>query len=481
MSLFLARGRGNEFGYRTVHLLKHEVVGTGSYGSVCRAKLDQLLCAAKCLHPALTDLRDPGAQRFYERFHSECEILSRIRHPNIVQYLGTATDPDTRRPVLFMELLDSSLTQFLEESLAPLPYHLLINFAHDITMAMVFLHHNNIIHRDLSGNNVLLLAGVRAKVTDFGMSNLLQTDSRLTNTLTMCPGSHVYMPPEALENAPKYNERIDIFSMGVLLIQMMTRLFPNPTDRYRHVNYSTDDRRLLVAVTELERRREHIEMIATTHPLLPIALQCLKEKDIQRPSTDGLCQQIEAFKNTEAYQTSQQQIPERRHERREERRANVERQDSQDSLRQLNQELLGDLEDKEAMIQAQQRENQDLIERFQQKTRQLEEAEQALHEERRRRGGTPVPFHLPRPCQDRPPGLFTVMCHKCFYLPMQLSLSMQENPWNRQEELEEQNSRLRQRVCELEARERQLQETIEQTASPGKIKRAIQSLWYFYR
>ena len=78
------------------------------------AKCDQLPCAAKVLHPTILDPRDPGADKIMERFQQECAFLESIRHPNIVQYLGMTVDPESRLPVLLMELLDETLTKLLE-------------------------------------------------------------------------------------------------------------------------------------------------------------------------------------------------------------------------------------------------------------------------------------------------------------------------------------------------------------------------------
>ena len=96
------------------------------------AKCDGLLCAAKIMHPTLFDLCDPGTASYLSKFREECHLLSLARHPNVVQYLGTYTDPDTRLPVLLMELCDESLTGFLERSPGPLSYHIQVNIAHDI-------------------------------------------------------------------------------------------------------------------------------------------------------------------------------------------------------------------------------------------------------------------------------------------------------------------------------------------------------------
>ena len=141
------------------------MLGIGSYGKVCKAKCDDLICAAKLIHETLFD---PTAQHLViaaqrqhrlpmKRFVQECEFLSTIRHPNIVQYLGIYQDSDTGLPALLMKIMDNSLTHFLESSTQPIPYCIQVNVCHDIAVALSFLHSNNIVHRDLSSNNVLLI------------------------------------------------------------------------------------------------------------------------------------------------------------------------------------------------------------------------------------------------------------------------------------------------------------------------------------
>ena len=90
--------------FKSVELFKSETLGTGSYGAVCKAKCDKFICAAKLLYPVLFQVHasDPGKQHCLpsHRFKSECQLLSRINHPNIVQYLGTHRDPETKAQVL---------------------------------------------------------------------------------------------------------------------------------------------------------------------------------------------------------------------------------------------------------------------------------------------------------------------------------------------------------------------------------------------
>ena len=303
------------FGYRNVRLVESEEnsLGNGSYGAVYRAKCDQLVCAAKVLHPILFQTRDPAAYRIVERFQREIDFLSGLRHPNVIQYLGSCADPETRMPVLFMELMDESLTSFLERpgDPPPLPLHVQVDIGHDVAQALSHLHRHKVLNRDLSSNNVLLIGSRRAKVTDFGMAKLLGSDPRLT--LTYCPGTNAYMSPEALADPPTYTSKLDVFSCGVLFVQLITRKWPNPGSR-TYTMQVTDPRipsgRILVEVPELERRKEHLDLILPTHPLLEVALNCLKHKEDQRPTAEQLCSRLIALKESAAYRDSLQHTPE---------------------------------------------------------------------------------------------------------------------------------------------------------------------------
>ena len=280
------------FAYHNIELYKSKSLGSGSYGRVCKAKCDGLLCAAKIMHPTLFDLHDPGTDFCLRKFREECRLLSLSRHPNVVQYLDTYYDPDTRLPVLLMELCDESLTAFLERSPGSLSYHIQLNICHDITLALVYLHSNRVIHRDLTGNNVLMIPGTRAKITDFGMSKLATGNPRMT---VLCPGNSLYMSPEALDEAKNYTAKLDIFSFGVIVIQTLTLQFPNPTDRFQLVYSSEFNEEIRRVVPELERREAHLKLIPDTHSLKPLALECLK-KEFDRPSALQLSERLSELK-----------------------------------------------------------------------------------------------------------------------------------------------------------------------------------------
>ena len=295
------------FAFREIKLLQSEVLGAGSYGQVCRATCDGLPCAAKVIHSTLFDRRDPGSTRFMQKFDAECRLLSRVRHPNVVLYLTTYHDPVSKLPVLLMELCDECLTKFLERSPNSLSFHLQVNISHDVALALVYLHANEVIHRDLTSNNVLMIAGSRAKVTDFGMSKLASVDPRMT-PLTQCPGNMLYMSPEALSEVPTYTKKLDVFSLGVLVVQILTREFPDPTARFEKVDMSHDPKlsckMVQVAVPEVERRSNHLNLINDGNPLKTLALKCLRDAEKSRPTAQELNVTLREMKQSEQYKES---------------------------------------------------------------------------------------------------------------------------------------------------------------------------------
>ena len=396
-----------------VQLFKTEALGTGSYGVVCKAMCNQRPCAAKLLHPIFFQSNDPGAVTTRTRFEQECRFLSEMRHPHIIEYLGTTHDPDSGLLVLLMELMDESLTHFLERSQQPLAYHIEVDLCHDIAQALAFIHSNGIIHRDLSSNNVLLLAG-KAKITDFGMSKLLDVNRRMT-PLTMCPGTLVYMPPEATKDQPVYSSKIDCFSFGVLEIQIMTRQFPDPGPATRMVE---DPRypmgRLHLSVPDSERRKSHIDLIDPTHALLPTALSCLSYSEDERPTAQDICQQLTTFTKTPRYTQSvkiqelqqqlvasyscihyqQQQLQTKDQQLQDsQRRMHTLQQELQDSQRQL-QDSQRRLQDSQRQLKDKQSQIERLTHRVEETQHTIEDREQQLHQQLEASEQTTVQFHL---------------------------------------------------------------------------------------
>ena len=404
--------RDKKVGFKTVQLFKDQVLGIGSYGKVCKAKCDDILCAAKLIHEILFD---PTAQQLIaaqrqhrlpmRRFEQEGEFMSSIRHPNIVQYLGLYQDVDTGLPALLMELMDDSLTGFVESCTQPIPHHIQVNVCHDITVALSFLHSNNIVYRYLSSNNVLLIGNVRAKVTDFGMARLGDGTPRGTQlAFTMCPGTDVYMPPEAVQDKPVYSEKMDCFSFGVITLQILTREFPKPGDRQKEIEIrqpGIPSRTVAeIRIPETERRQNHISKIDPNHTLLQVSLLCLKDRDVDRPSRSAqqLCERVAALKESAEYSESvraaqETSTSEQSRDGEREREVRLLRQQIQ-SLQESVQEHVNRVEEKDQTIMYNNqtlqekdealREKDDMIAAEQQKVREKERENSRLEREKNR-------------------------------------------------------------------------------------------------
>ena len=278
----------NEVGFTFIKLMKDEVLGSGSYGTVYKASCDDLVCAAKIMHHITVDQSTQKG-----RFENEYEFLTSLRHPNIVLFLGFSMDQDTNFPILLMELMDESLTWFLESGLEPLPFHIEVNICHDVAMALSFLHSNGIIHKNLSSNNVLMIGNVRAKITDFSMGKLWNTSTN-QGTLSKHPSCSVYMPPEGDTN---YSNKLDCFSFGVLSIQILTGHYPQPSDPFQVVEVKNQQLR----VPERERRKCHLDLISSDHLILPLALNCIQDKEVNRPLSSAICARLLDIKKSSQY------------------------------------------------------------------------------------------------------------------------------------------------------------------------------------
>lgn len=260
-----------------------------------KATLDhQILCAAKILkHEYAVNSRDPRAAEFILRFKRECKILQSLRHPNIVQFLHVVQDPHTHQPILLMELMDDNLTHYLQHQ-DDIPYHVEVNISHDISLAVAFLHKNDIVHRDLSSSNILLNFGFQVKVTDFGMSKVTASEMA-----TCCPGTSNYMPPEAQYYVAEYSKMIDTFSVGVLLLQIATKHPPEPTKRMLPMEGN-----MMFCVPEVDRRKSDIDQVPSSHGFLPIILKCLEDKPEKRPTADELCESLGQLKRNCRFEVS---------------------------------------------------------------------------------------------------------------------------------------------------------------------------------
>ena len=202
-----------------------EVLGKGGWGEVKVAKFRGLRVAAKCLHEVILSPYNISV------FTREMEIAARIRHPNLLQFIA-ATQVGT--PIILSELMPTSLRKELEAG--PLSYLAVLTISEDIACGLNYLHlfkPDPILHRDVSTANVLLTYGQfgwRAKVSDYGSANLQPMIGQ-----TVHPGNPVYSAPES--GVPReHSPAMDVYSYGVVLIEMMICRIPDIAERQFHIN-----------------------------------------------------------------------------------------------------------------------------------------------------------------------------------------------------------------------------------------------------
>ena len=260
-------------------------LGTGSFGSVVEVTVGGAVCAGKNIHVALLDPQDEGTQKMVDRFISECRLMSKVRHPNIVQFMGLCFLEDNPHPMLVMERLDTNLDSILEKK-KNLPFPLVLHILLDITKGLVYLHSlkpQPIVHRDLTARNILLYsASMQAKIADLGNAMMID-EMRLSRTLSQAPGTTLYMPPEALQPEAKYNTMLDVFSFGHLALFAVLEEFPRDLLAITYSDPLTDE---LKARSEVERRETYIRKLfaklTKEHPITQLILQCLHNVPTKR-------------------------------------------------------------------------------------------------------------------------------------------------------------------------------------------------------
>ena len=268
-------------------------IGAGAYASVGEVAIP-VDAAAKVFRTEISAID----------FVKECQLMSTLRHPNIVKFLGVCFLQGSRLPALVMERLLTSLhdllapeTQRSPSTLRPLSFFtmsLKCSVLHNVASGLAYLHERSppVIHSDLSARNVLLNSDLVAKVADLGVARIVP---RIQAAAT-APGARVYMPPEAVElsasnpEKSKYDASVDVFSLGVVTIFTISEAFPCDL---LAPNYTEEKTGLLVVRTELQRRSNYMTTVNAQlracgqlhgdHPLIRLIQQCLQNLPTKRP------------------------------------------------------------------------------------------------------------------------------------------------------------------------------------------------------
>ena len=263
-------------------------LGHGSYATVLELEYMGLKCAGKKIHELL--LRQGGASYTVRRFEEECRLLSQVRHPNVVQFLGVHFQQGVPAPILVMEFLPTNLTSCIDRY-GILPKEISYSILHDVALGLCYLHRQTppIIHRDLSSNNVLLASNMTAKISDLGVARILNLTPLQVSRMTETPGTPAYMPPEVMIANPKYDTSIDEFSYGILLIHVFSGRWPEP-----QVGQTRIEKEQLVPVTEAERREVFLRAIGNVHPLMDLILRCINNDPRRRAHASEIVERMTA-------------------------------------------------------------------------------------------------------------------------------------------------------------------------------------------
>lgn len=190
-----------------------EVIGTGGMAVVYKARCHRLnrLVAIKILKDDLSQ-----DEEFRRRFHAESQAVAMLSHPNIVSVYDVSTTDEA--DFIVMELIDGiTLKQYMEKK-GVLNWKETLHFAIQISKALEHAHSRGIIHRDIKPHNVMVLKNGSVKVADFGIARIMSNTNSLTKEAL---GSVHYISPEQAKGG-RVDNRSDIYSLGVVMYEMMT-------------------------------------------------------------------------------------------------------------------------------------------------------------------------------------------------------------------------------------------------------------------
>ena len=233
-----------------------EKLGEGGWAEVKVARFRGAKVAAKCLH---NQIISPYNRDLFTR---EMNVAARVRHPNLLLFIGATLEGEL---IILTELMPTSLRDLLQPG-KPLTQQHLISIACDVAKALNYLHlmkPDPIIHRDVSSANVLLDHdrdnSWTAKLSDYGSANFLR------QLKTAGAGNPTYAAPEANIRGQQSN-KMDIFSFGVLLVEMCTAKFPDIAAHERLIR-SIGEPRLVRLVRECtvedkDRRPSAAELVS---------------------------------------------------------------------------------------------------------------------------------------------------------------------------------------------------------------------------
>jgi serine/threonine protein kinase len=215
------------------------------------------------------------------KFINEINIISSLRHPNIVLYMGASIEKDNY--YMITEYLPrGSLFDYIHRDRGKITEREQINIAYEIAVALKYLHSRNVIHCDLKSSNILIDDNWKIKIGDFGLSRFLKKELEGNSGRI---GTPHWMAPEILKGK-KYEHSADIFSFGMIMWEILSLEIPyygiNP---YQVISLVADQRKIVQVPKE-------------GHPeIRKLIKQCIEYDSSKRPKLDDIVEILEKLKN----------------------------------------------------------------------------------------------------------------------------------------------------------------------------------------
>ncbi|KAJ8247121.1 hypothetical protein GJAV_G00258990 [Gymnothorax javanicus] len=281
---------------------KGEVLGRGAYGTVYCGLTDQgQLIAVKQV--TLDDSHPETAAREYQRLQEEVDLLKTLRHMHIVGFLGTTLQENVVS--IFMEYVPGGSIASIIHRFGPLPEKVLALYTQQIVEGVAYLHENRVIHRDLKGNNVMLMPTGVVKLIDFGCARRISCLSHSSSTgelIRSVHGTPFWMAPEVI-NETGHGRKSDIWSIGCTVFEMATGRPPLAhMDKMAALFYIGARRGLMPTLPDAfsENARNFVQACLTSdqrdrpsaqellqHPFFP--QKCKTSSSSKNGTTHGLC------------------------------------------------------------------------------------------------------------------------------------------------------------------------------------------------
>ncbi|MDO9189684.1 MAG: serine/threonine-protein kinase [Sulfurimicrobium sp.] len=217
-------------------------IGQGAMGVVYRA-LDPLLERTVAIKTISLDLSKDEFEEFERRFYREAKLAGRLNHPNIVTIHDVGNTDNIA--YMAMEFLEGVELRDIMDAGAQLELDRIVEIVSQVADGLAFAHEHGVVHRDIKPSNIMILKNGVAKITDFGIA-LIPSSSRTMSGVVL--GSPKYMSPEQVVGQD-VDRRSDIFSLGVMLYEMLTGKPPFSGDNISAIMYRILNEMPLAPVT----------------------------------------------------------------------------------------------------------------------------------------------------------------------------------------------------------------------------------------